>query len=133
MIERAVCEAVFREAVRACDPATRVRQALAREPLGDRDVYAIAIGKAALAMARGAGAVARGIVVAPVLDGAPLPLGWSARDSAHPEPDDRSLAAADAVIDVVTSAGPRDVVLALISGGHFEIFAHTQKYKQKWV
>lgn len=117
MIARSVCEQVFREAVAACDPAVRVRAALARQPLGDRDVYAIAIGKAALAMARGAGPVSRGLAIAPVLDGAPLPLGWTARDAGHPEPDERSLAAADAVIDVVESAGPGDIVLALISGG----------------
>lgn len=118
MIPRAVCEAVLREAVAACDPAARVRGALGDGALlGERDVFAIAIGKAALAMARGAGPVARGCAVAPQLDGAPLPLGWTARDAAHPEPDLRSVAAAEAVIDVIEEAGPGDVVLALISGG----------------
>ncbi|HEY1555551.1 MAG TPA: DUF4147 domain-containing protein [Kofleriaceae bacterium] len=117
MIARAVCEDAFREAVRACDPARLVREELAAHPLGRRDVYALAIGKAALAMARGAGPVARGLAVAPQLDGAPLPLGWTARDAAHPEPDARSLAAGEVAIELVESAGPGDVVLALMSGG----------------
>jgi len=30
VIERAICEAVFHEAVLACDPAARVREALER-------------------------------------------------------------------------------------------------------
>ena len=117
MIARATCEDAFREAVGACDPARLVREELAARPLGGVDVYALAIGKAALAMARGAGPVARGLAIAPQLDGAPLPLGWTARDAAHPEPDERSLAAGAAAIELVESAGEGDVVLALVSGG----------------
>ncbi|MGE5180579.1 MAG: DUF4147 domain-containing protein [Acidobacteriota bacterium] len=114
MIARAECERLFRAAVAACDPARLVARAM---PRTDRAVLAIAVGKAALAMARGAGEVSRGIAIAPALDGKPLPLGWRARDSAHPEPDARSVAAADAVIDVVRAAGDDDLVVALISGG----------------
>ena len=113
MISRDVCERAFAEAVRACDPARLVRERLA----GEQFDVGLAFGKAALAMARGAGPVARGLVVAPILDGAPLPLGWSARDSAHPEPDARSVAAGEAAIELVRSAGKGDRVLALISGG----------------
>ncbi len=113
MIPREECERAFHEAVAACDPAKLVREALAGEVF---DV-GLAVGKAALAMARGAGPVARGLAVAPVLDGAPLPLGWTARDSAHPVPDARSIAAAEAAIELVRSAGKGDRVLALISGG----------------
>lgn len=118
MTARAEHEQLFRAAVVECDPATLVARELPFAlPTGDRAVLGIAIGKAALAMARGAGPVARGIAVAPQLDGKPLPLGWSARDSSHPEPDERSEAAARAVIDVVRAAGKGDVVLALVSGG----------------
>ena len=74
-------------------------------------------GKAALAMARGAGPVFRGVCVAHALDGKPLPTGWVAIEAAHPVPDLRSLAAADAVCDLVAAAHPDDEVLALISGG----------------
>ena len=122
MIARAECERAFAEAVRACDPARLVRERLAGQrassPASPRPFdIGLAFGKAALAMARGAGPVARGLVVAPALDGAPLPLGWSARDAAHPEPDERSVAAGEAAIELVRSAGKGDRVLALISGG----------------
>ncbi|HUJ61462.1 MAG TPA: DUF4147 domain-containing protein [Kofleriaceae bacterium] len=113
VIPRAACEAAYAAAVRACDPALRVAAELA----GRRFDLGLAIGKAALAMARGAGPVARGLVIAPQLDGAPLPLGWTARDAGHPEPDARSLAAGDAAIELVDGARPGDAVLALISGG----------------
>jgi glycerate 2-kinase len=113
MIPRDVCERAFAEAVRACDPARLVRERLA----GQTFDVGLAFGKAALAMARGAGPVARGLVVAPVLDGGPLPVGWSARDAAPPEPDERSLAAGEAAIELVRSADKGDRVLALISGG----------------
>jgi len=77
----------------------------------------VSVGKAALAMARGAGPVVRGIAVAPQLDGKPLPLGWSARDGGHPFVDERSLAAGEAVRDLVYGTGFDDLMLVLISGG----------------
>jgi hydroxypyruvate reductase len=115
---RAICEAAFRDAVELCDPAALVRSALAARPqLGDRPRHGVAIGKAALAMARGAGPVVRGVAITNADDGRPLPDGWHAVVSSHPEPDARSLAAADEAIDLVASAGAGDVILALISGG----------------
>jgi len=117
MIARAVCEDVFRAAVAACDPAVRVREAVARLVPPNKAVLGVAIGKAALAMARGAGPVVKGIAVAPQLDGKPLPLGWTARDAGHPVPDERSFAAGEAVLDLVRRAEPDDIVLVLISGG----------------
>jgi hydroxypyruvate reductase len=113
VIARARCEAAFFEAVRACDPARLVRERLA----DDEFDLGLAFGKAALAMARGAGPVARGLVVAPQLDGAPLPLGWTAMDASHPEPDARSVAAGEAAIALVRAAQAGDRVLALVSGG----------------
>jgi hydroxypyruvate reductase len=83
----------------------------------NKAVLGIAIGKAALAMARGAGPVVKGIAVTPQLDGKPLPLGWTARDAAHPMPDARSLEAGLRVSELVASAERDDVVLVLISGG----------------
>ncbi len=152
MIERALCEAAFHEAIIACDPALRVSEALAREPSAGRrgdtvpgaataasrgELIGLAIGKAAVAMARGAGPVARGLVVAPrgrVATSAPdapppgdeiadvpldhgLPAGWSIVHAAHPLPDDTSFAAGAEAIRIVDSAGPDDIVLALVSGG----------------
>ncbi len=117
MIERAVCEAVFREAVIACDPAAVVRDALALEPLVGREVIGLAIGKAALAMARGAGPVARGLVVTTVDDGRGVPDGWRVLCSTHPVVTDESIAAGAEAIWLVETAQLDDVVLALISGG----------------
>jgi glycerate 2-kinase len=127
VISRERCEAAFRAAVAACDPERHVRLALS--PLGERHVrvdpgwfagrkrFGIAVGKAALGMARGAGPVDVGVAVTHVDDGGALPPGWQRLVSSHPEPDARSVAAADQVIEVVERAGRADVVLALISGG----------------
>ena len=121
MIARGVAEAVFADAVADCDPAAAVRSALITAPiaarLDARRRLGLAIGKAALAMARGAGVVERGLVVTPVDDGAPLPAGWQAMVSAHPLPDERSVAAAEAVLALLGGAERDDVVLALLSGG----------------
>lgn len=117
MIDSAICEVAFREAVLACDPAARVREALEREPVRGRDVIGLAIGKAALAMARGAGAVARGLVVTNVDDKRGLPTGWTLQLASHPIVDMSSIDAGIEAILLVESARRYDVVLALISGG----------------
>ncbi len=121
MIERAVAEAVLREVIAACDPSRRVRVALA-EPaiagrLAGRRRVAFAAGKAALAMARGAGEVAQGVVVVPRGGGGDVPPGWRLWEAAHPAPDADSVAAGQAVRQLVADAGAGDVILALISGG----------------
>jgi hydroxypyruvate reductase len=131
VIDRAIALAVFHDAVAACDPAARVREALA-EPelaarLAGRRRYGIAIGKAALAMARGAGPVVQGVAIVPgtqpddasgpVLDPS-LPAGWQRLDGPHPEIDGRSRAALELAWWITeTSAQRGDIVLALISGG----------------
>jgi hydroxypyruvate reductase len=115
VIARAECERLFARAVEACDPELLVRRELVRH--AERHPIGLAIGKAALAMARGAGAIGRGIAVAPRDDGAPLPAGWELMVGAHPRPDERSLEAGDAVIDLIAGARAGDRVLALISGG----------------
>lgn len=117
MIDRATCTTAFYEAVAACDPARRVRETLDREPVRGREVIGLAVGKAALAMARGAGAVARGLVVTTVDDKLGLPPGWVLQLASHPLVDMTSIDAGIEAILVVESARPDDVVLALISGG----------------
>lgn len=131
MITRELAEAVFHEAIAACDPAERVRDALVEPTLAarldGRRRYGIAIGKAALAMARGAGPVEQGLaivpgdaqpdVAGPVLDPT-LPAGWQRLDGPHPEIDGRSRAALELAWWITESSAQRgDVVLALISGG----------------
>ncbi|HEY5928028.1 MAG TPA: DUF4147 domain-containing protein [Kofleriaceae bacterium] len=122
MIERWTCEMAFREAVVACDPAFRVRDALASAPLRGRNVIGLAIGKAALAMARGAGPVTRGLVVAPLASArryswTDLTPGWLVASGGHPVADATSFAAGAWVLHLIDAVGPDDVVLALISGG----------------
>jgi hydroxypyruvate reductase len=118
VLARALAEAVFTEAVIACNPARRVRDALAVPELvawlGPRRL-GIAIGKAALAMARGAGPVERGLVVAP--SAGEVPSGWEVMVASHPEPDERSVQAGRAVLALVESARPPERILALVSGG----------------
>ena len=117
MLSRRLAEAVFAEAVAACDPAARVLAALADVPAGHRRL-GIAVGKAALAMARGAGPVAHGVAIAPIDDGGALPAGWRVLIAPHPVPDHRSVEAAAAawrIADREARAG--DVLLVLISGG----------------
>jgi len=128
MIDRLTAEAVFADAVAACDPAARVREALAEPALAvrldGRRRFGVAIGKAALAMARGAGPVEQGIAIVPgaatasgpVLDPT-LPAGWQRLDGPHPEIDGRSRAALEQAWLVVGAAQRDDIVLALISGG----------------
>src|SRR5512147_1358501 len=121
MIGRALAEAVVRDVIAACDPATRVRDALGDPEvaarLAGRRRFAFAIGKAALAMARGAGEVVEGIAVVPGGAGGDLPRGWRLLEAAHPEPDERSVAAGLALQAFVRTPQPTDVILALMSGG----------------
>lgn len=116
MLSRAVAEAVFTEAVRACDPAARVRAVMPDLVASDRRL-GIAVGKAALAMARGAGPVAGGVAITPFDDGGGVPAGWRIVVGPHPVPDERSVAAAEAAWRIAEQATARDVLLVLLSGG----------------
>jgi len=103
--------AIAREAIASIDLGARVRAAVAAiaEP-----VVVAAVGKAAPAMARAALDalnVTRAVVVAP--DGTDA-LGLEVLRASHPIPDERSVAAAGALLDVARGA---PLLLALISGG----------------
>ena len=119
MLTRALAESAFLRAVIACDPTRLVRESLADLSSIDPEAprLGLAVGKAALAMARGAGPVARGLVIAPADDGRGVPEGWRVMVGAHPVPDERSLAAGHAALALFESATAAHVVLALISGG----------------
>jgi hydroxypyruvate reductase len=120
-LSRELAEAVLGDVVAACDPARRVREALAAPELAaalaDRPRRAIAVGKAALAMARGAGEVVDGLAVVPAGGAGELPAGWRLVEATHPVPDERSAAAGAGLLALVQRAGPGDAVLALLSGG----------------
>ncbi|QMV17941.1 DUF4147 domain-containing protein [Granulicella sp. 5B5] len=85
-------------------------------------VVVVAIGKAALPMVEGAMSALGNVVrVEGVVVGVSLPRVADARlrylVGSHPVPDERSGAAADAVLDLMTSCDERCLVLVLLSGG----------------
>jgi glycerate 2-kinase len=118
-LDRVACIELFERAVAHCDPERLVARAKddVVGPLAHRTTYGVALGKAALKMARGAGPVARGVVVTNADDGRGVPDGWSVIVSSHPEPDARSVFAGEAVVDLVAGCTRDDLCLALISGG----------------
>lgn len=111
MIARAAAEAAFARAVAENPAREGVKAAGVSATIG------LAVGKAAIAMAQGAGPIARGLVVAPAGAAGELPRGWKRMTASHPEPDATSVAAGAAAVALFDSAKDHDVVLALISGG----------------
>ncbi|WP_437491327.1 DUF4147 domain-containing protein [Sorangium sp. So ce1014] len=140
---RAALVSAFRAGLVELDPAGLVERALDAEAGARRGrVLAIAAGKAALGMTRGAlrswGDRITGGLAVTVADAA-----TSARDrqktpadpeeaalrplrvmrAAHPIPDARSVEAAEAALAAVAALGPDDLLLALISGGASALLA----------
>jgi hydroxypyruvate reductase len=126
---------IFAEALRSVDAAKAVRAAVqlerARLKVFDDEfdlaacaggVYAVAIGKAAGAMASAlddilGARLKRGVVSAPPLS-APLPALWQVFAGGHPLPNEASLAAGRAARALLRQADRADaLVLFLISGG----------------
>jgi hydroxypyruvate reductase len=110
---------IFTAALRAVDGRASVRNYLNAHVV-DGPVHLIAVGKAACAMTRGAmdalGTRIRDAFIV-TKDGYAEPLSWPVRESGHPLPDERSLAAGEALLEYL-DALPRDArVLVLWSGG----------------
>jgi len=115
---------LFRMAIGAVDGRRRVRAALASGRF-DGPVSAFAVGKAAASMMQGAvdalgDRLQRGLAVAP--EGAfPAELrgipGMQCLESAHPRPDERSLAAGRALLEFAAATPAGSSVLLLVSGG----------------
>jgi hydroxypyruvate reductase len=123
-------------AITAADPAVAVRRYLRRSgdevAIGDRRyelehferVLLLAVGKAAVPMAHAAldvlgDRIAGGLVVPKATgDQPPPPAGaLPVIPSAHPVPDERSLHAGARAVELLESAGERDLVVVLLSGG----------------
>ncbi|MEP7381819.1 MAG: DUF4147 domain-containing protein [Gemmatimonadota bacterium] len=129
---RLVTEQLFHAAVRGADPSAATRTALAGldpRAFGARP-WIIAVGKAAVPMAHAAldalGAVHRialgGVVV--TADPAPRAIGpLHVMTGDHPEPAQRSRAAADRIAALVELVRPGDDVLVLVSGGASSLMA----------
>ena len=107
--------------VAAADPAKAVRAALPAPPETGR-VAVLSFGKAAIPMARAVEEAwgdldgrLSGLAVAP---GAPEPLSFlEVAPASHPEPDERSEAAARRMLDIGAGLGEGDFALVLVSGG----------------
>ncbi|HEY0251950.1 MAG TPA: DUF4147 domain-containing protein [Kofleriaceae bacterium] len=110
--QRPELEELFRDAVASLDPARLVARALRVTP-GEHAV-GFALGVSALAMARGAGPIARGVVVTTFDDRRGVPDGWELVIGGG---GDRGAAAGIAIVDLIASARRGDGVLALCSGG----------------
>ncbi len=111
--------------IEAADPERAVGEALERraaEVEAARRVFIVAVGKAAVAMSRGAVArlgarIESGVVIAPpqLLGNVPKPLASQPGD--HPLPGPASLKAGHAVARLIEEVSEDDVVICLVSGG----------------
>ena len=136
---RLAAREIFDETLRAVGAGDAVRRTLRLEgsqlnicgtaiDIDTRRVYAIAIGKAANAMASAldlalGGKLAHGIVATnerydTARLGKTLSAAWQTFESGHPQPNEQSLAAARASIDLLQRANDEhSLVIFLISGG----------------
>lgn len=123
----------FRAALDRVEPAAAVRRFLRRDSdallVGERRlpvrgrVYVVAVGKAAVGMARGAEQALGSLPfegIAITKDGhasGELPGRIRVYEASHPIPDERGVEATRSVLAMLKRVEPEDVVLALISGG----------------
>jgi glycerate 2-kinase len=124
-------ETVLRRAISAADPEAAVARSLRAAPpsvLAGGRVWIVALGKAASAMTRGACEIyaerlAGGIVAVPpgFSTAAPEPIRRFV--AGHPLPDERSVEAARAAMEIVGGAPASDLVLLLLSGGGSSVAA----------
>jgi hydroxypyruvate reductase len=124
---REIAREIAREAIGSIDLAARVKDSLAPLPPPRAKVVVVAMGKAAPVMTRAAidrwgTRIDRALVVttegtdASMLERARVPVPVDVVRASHPLPDDRSVAAARAALDLVRGEA-KDLCLALISGG----------------
>ena len=130
---RSQIESIYRHAVESVDPRASVRNAIADElaegrlfgvnltdPV-ERSVYLIAIGKAAAQMTLGAADTLGDVILSGIVITKEPATERVSRmvylESAHPVPDERSIAAGEAVLDFAADLPGNALVLCLISGG----------------
>jgi len=128
---------IFASALRAVDARLAIRRVVALDgselirifddslDATDRKIYAVAIGKAGPAMAAGlaeilGARISRGVLTGPALqnNGILVPSIWQVFAGGHPLPNQQSLAAAEAALELLQRAqDERGLVIFLISGG----------------
>jgi glycerate 2-kinase len=137
---RHAAQEIFRTALTAVDAFSATRGAISREgtilkifndnfDLSRQPVYSIAIGKAAMAMAAGLSAaideeLEEGVLSGVVQNSASLDLNkWQIFSGGHPLPNQQSLDAAKAALELLEVAdNERALVIFLISGGGSAMF-----------
>lgn len=110
---------VYQAALEAVHGRRCVHESLKTYPLNG-PVYLIALGKAACAMAQGAHDVLDTRIAAALIvtkQGFAESLPWPVLEAGHPLPDERSLAAGQALLDFAARIPPDASVLVLLSGG----------------
>ncbi len=113
---------IFQAALTAADPAGAVARYLKRRDFSRfRNVYVVGAGKAGATMAQAAERVLGGALTAGLVN---VKDGHTARlrrielnQCGHPVPDQRGVEGARRIAEMAASAGKRDLVLCLISGG----------------
>ncbi len=118
---RAFLERLFRTGVNHCQPRTVLPPLLPKRPPVGRNIV-LGAGKAAAEMAAVANAYlpgrTEGFVVTRYGHGSESSTGdIEVVEASHPVPDERSLAAAERMLELAASATANDRVLFMISGG----------------
>lgn len=118
---RAALEASFRAALKATDPYALTQAHLpAQAP-----ALVLSVGKAAVPMARAAADRYPGVAGLVVTrDGYGGPAGhFEVREAAHPVPDERSVAAGQEALALISGLSEGDLALVLVSGGGSALLA----------
>jgi glycerate 2-kinase len=113
---------IFRAALAAADPGDAVIRYLKRRDFSRyRNVWVVGAGKAGASMARAAERVLGRRIAGGLIN---VKDGHIARlrrielnECGHPVPDARGVAGAERIAQIAVAAGPKDLVLCLISGG----------------
>jgi glycerate 2-kinase len=118
MSDRAILASLFEAAVRAADPSVVLKNHIPRRPKGRLIVIGFGKGSARMAQAfeQLCDAPLEGLVVTRYGSAVPCER-ISVLEAAHPVPDAAGLGATHALMTLLTSAGPDDLIVALISGG----------------
>jgi hydroxypyruvate reductase len=131
---------IFDAALASVDPRRAVARAIVCdgpivEVCGERfdasstQIFAVALGKAAAAMAHGIEDVlgeklTRGVISAPAFS-KPLSRPWEVYEGGHPLPNEASIEAAEAALNLLDWANDvRGVVICLVSGGGSAMFEY---------
>ena len=119
----------YQQALAAVDPALVTRNALESIRVGDGKLVVLAIGKAAVPMARAAretlgDRITSGLIVTKSGQLTDEVDGFFGVEAAHPIPNEASLLAGERTLAAVADLSAADTVIALVSGGGSSLVEH---------